>query len=323
MTATIPLAKGFSEKHLKFPVFLSHKIDGVPVRIDIEENGDFMVRSRQAKFVHSVYNLVREFVDEFRGNAGLGYFDGPCTLIGEVYQHGDPHADFKDTSGIVRRQDDQSHRLALGLFEMFTPALQEVGFERRYEALLGIGGLHLQVGVVPQQRVETLSQLEHHFEDFCNQFPKAEGMVARNWDDPFLPGKRSWGYQKLLREPTIDLRIVGVEEAIDQNGNPKGMAGRLVASYKGNSIGIGPGRLTHDERRELWEQYKEAAECCCCGDPVEGHSYDSGHSPVSMADYCGFPCRLAQIKYKTDDSYDALRQPTFQFWRDDKETPDA
>ena len=296
--STIPLAKGFSEKHLKFPVFLSHKIDGVPVRIDIDADGNHTSRTRQGKDVPSVRRLVQKFADEFRGNAALGYFDTPCTLIGEVHQQGDPYADFKDTSGIVRRQDDQSHRLALGLFEMFTPALQEVGFERRYEAMLELNDLHSRVHVLRQQRVENLSQLEHHFEDFCNQFPKAEGMVARNWDDPFMPGKRSWGYQKLLREPTIDLRIIGVEEAIDKDGNPKGMAGGLIASYKGAEIGIGPGRLAHEERRELW------------------HGWTTRLTRT-------WPNRIAQIKYKADDSYDALRQPTFQFWRDDKETPDA
>ena len=289
--STIPLARGFSEKHLKFPVFLSHKIDGVPVRIDIDTRGCFTARSRQNKPVPSVSTLVQDFLDD-----ALEYLGVPCTLIGEVYQHGNPNADFKDTSGIVRRQDDQSHRLALGLFEMFSPALQEVGFERRYEAMLELNDLHYRVSVLEQTRVETLSQLEHHFEDFCNNFPEAEGMVARNWDDPFMPGKRSWGYQKLLREPTIDLWIVGVEEAIDQHGNPKGMAGRLVASYKGTEIGSGPGRLTHEER-------------------VECLAFFGAGARVHR--------RMAQIKFKKDDSYDALRQPTFQFWRDDKETPDA
>ena len=65
--------------------------------------------------------------------------------------------------------------------------------------------------------------------------------------------------------------------------------------YKGTEIGIGPGRLTHAERIELWV-----------------------HSQTGM-----FNKRMAQIKYKADDSYDALRQPTFQFWRDEKDEPDA
>jgi hypothetical protein len=24
---------------------------------------------------------------------------------------------------------------------------------------------------------------------------------------------------------------------------------------------------------------------CCCGDPIEGHGYDSGHSPVDAVQY--------------------------------------
>lgn len=303
----IPLAKGYDPKKLNFPVLASHKIDGVPVRIDIDADGNHTIRTRQGKDVPSVRQLVQEFADEFRGNAGLGYFDVPCTLIGEVHQHGDPYADFKDTSGIVRRQDDQSHRLAIGLFEMFTPALQEVGFERRYEAMLELNDLHGRVSVLWQQRVETLSQLEHHFEDFCKQFPKAEGLIARSWDDVFEPGKRSWGYQKLLREPTIDLRIIGFEEATAADGTPKGMVGRLIASYKGLTIGIGPGRLTHDERAALWT----------CRESFLRTEQD-GHRWKEL-----LPSRIAQIKYKADESYDALRQPTFQFWRDDKDTPDA
>jgi len=296
--STIPLAKGFSEKHLRFPVFLSHKIDGVPVRIDIDEEGNHTVRTRQGKPVQSVKTLVQELVDSYMSQAWIGYFDTKCTLIGEVHQLGNIYADFKETSGIVRRNYDQSHLLAISLFEMFTPKLQEVGFERRYEAMLELTDMHRQVRVSWQQRVENLRQLEYRLDEFYKKFPKAEGMVARNWDDPFMPGKRSWGYQKVLREPTIDLRIIGVEEAIDKDGNPKGMAGSLIASYRGADIGIGPGRLTHDERRELW------------------HGWTTRLTR-------SWPNRIAQIKYKADDSYDALRQPTFQFWRDDKETPDA
>ena len=316
--STIPLAKGFSEKHLNWPVLISIKYDGVPVRIDIDHYGNYTCRTRQGKPVSSVSTLVQEFVDRYVNDDGDTPL--PVTFVGEVVQHDNHFADFKVTSGIVRKQEDQSHRLAIALFEC---DIVETFIGRHEWMEDWVSGLHGRVHVVPQIAVENMDQLVQHQQEFNRLFPQAEGLVARNHDDPFAPGKRSWGYQKVLNEPTIDLRIVGVEEAIDQHGQPKGMAGRLVASYKGNRIGIGPGRLTHAERVELWEQYKQVAECCCCGDPIEGHSIGSGHSPVSMADYYEFPNSIAQIKYKKDDSYDALRQPTFQFWRDDKETPDA
>ncbi|MCB1865147.1 MAG: hypothetical protein KDG50_06925 [Chromatiales bacterium] len=38
---------------------------------------------------------------------------------------------------------------------------------------------------------------------------------------------------------------------------------------------------------EALQQYGEGVDVCCCGAPMEGHPdpLDSGHTPVSMADY--------------------------------------
>lgn len=297
--STIPLAKGFSEKHLSFPVIVSRKYDGVPVRIDITEDG-WTTQTRQGKPMPSVETLVQEFVDEF-----TKYIDGrPVTLIGEVIQWNNPGADFKDTSGIVRRQYDQSDQLGIMLFDCQAEPYEEYS-ERIRWMKQNIGGsvygiqLHQRVSTVQCWDMPSMKHLLALQDELMRENPHWEGLVARNHDDPWSPGKRSWGYQKMLQEPTIDLRIVGVEEAIDKDGNPKGMAGRLIASYKGGEIGIGPGKLTHAERVSLWAEWVKYEGC-----------------------YDGWP-RMAQIKYKRDDSYDALRQPTFQFWRDDKETPDA
>lgn len=297
--STIPLAKGFSEKHLNWPVLISIKYDGVPVRIDIDHYGNWTCRTRQGKPVPSVETLVQEFVTAYVNDDGDTPL--PVTFVGEVIQHEDRFADFKVTSGIVRKQEDQSHRLAIVMFEN---DMVETFLGRHEWAEDWISGLHGRVHVIPQIAVENMDQLLSHQTKVLDYWPKAEGMVARNHDDPFAPGKRSWGYQKLLVEPTIDLRIVDFEEATTADGEPKGMVGRMIASYNGTKIGIGPGRLTHAERVELWE-LKQA--------------HIKKHGPSDMY----VKGSIAQIKYKKDDSYDALRQPTFQFWRDDKETPDA
>lgn len=287
--STIPLAKGFSEKHLKWPVLISIKYDGVPVRIDIDHYGNYTCRTRQGKPVPSVDTLVQEFVDRYVNDDGDTPL--PVTFVGEVVQHEDRFADFKVTSGIVRKQEDQSHRLAIVLFEC---DMVETFLGRHEWMEDWVANLHGRVHVVPQIAVENMDQLQSHMAKVMDYWPKAEGMVARNHDDPFAPGKRSWGYQKMLYEPTIDLHIIGFEEAKDgKTGEGKGMVGRLVASYKGGKIGIGPGKLTHAERKEL------------------------------MRSWPTWQGTIAQIKYKADDSYDALRQPTFQHWRYDKSTADA
>lgn len=305
--STIPLAKGFSEKHLNFPVLLSRKFDGVPVRIDITEDG-WSTQTRQAKPMPSIEKLVDEFCTEF-----YKYVDGrPVTLVGEVIQWDNPDADFKETSGIVRRQYDQSEKLGVMLFDCEMEPGTEYSERLRWMKET-IGGrayfieLHSRVSVVQSWKVPSAQKLVLLQTELMQEHPGWEGLIARSHDDPWVPGKRSWGYQKMLNEPTIDLTIVGFEEAQDgKTKEGKGMVGRLIASYKGGHIGIGPGKLTHKERTGLWEWWQE---------------YKNLEPQLLPAQK--YRPRIAQIKYKKDGSYDALRQPTFQHWRDDKTEADA
>ncbi|MCP4647185.1 MAG: hypothetical protein GY852_05520, partial [bacterium] len=96
------------------------------------------------------------------------------------------------------------------------------------------------------------------------------------------------------RQDTLDLMVVGFEEAIDKHGFPKGMVGRIQIMYKGKQIGAGPGKLSHVERTKYWDIYKKGL----------------------------FLPQLAEIAYKPDPSYDALREARFQCWRSDKTQPD-
>lgn len=292
--STIPLAKPLNIYKLDFPVLVSIKYDGVPVRIDIDGHGNWTVQSRQGKDVPAVHTLVDEFVRCYTNPKLALDCTLPVTLVGEVLQRGNRFADFKKTSGVVRKQTDQADLLEIHLFECDMPG----GYEERYNWMeQELFHLHPHVHVVEQELTINENYTIQHIIAMQEMYPKAEGFVIRNSNDPWAPGKRSWGYQRYLIEPTIDLRIVGFEEAIDKHGRPKNMVGGLIAEYKGEKIGIGPGKLTHQERIELWDDW-----CACAG----------------IADI-----GIAQIKYKKDDSYDAPRQATFQFWRADKGTPDA
>jgi ATP-dependent DNA ligase len=128
--------------------------------------------------------------------------------------------------------------------------------------------------------------------------PDAEGSVLHSHSKVFSPGKRCWGTQRIKDVPTIDLMIVGYEEAVSgHTGLGNGMVGRIWAEFSSfkmldnvSTIGIGPGALTHAERRDEWQKYAAGM----------------------------FKPRIAEIRYMRDDTYDALRQPTFARWRDDK-----
>ncbi len=305
--STIPLAKPYTPEKLNFPVIISTKFDGVPVRIDMtfvpNVGMTFTIKSRQDETVVSVHSLVAEFAREYVLEMDLIGLPRSISLVGEVIQRNNWHAPFKITSGIVRRQYDQSDLLEIKLFDCSFPVEERrfQSFRERVDMIMKLSQfkLHKFVSAADFHTIQTQEELEKWWKTHETAFPKAEGIIIRNWDDEWQPGKRSWGYQKGVRDPSIDLRIVGFEEGKGKNA---GAIGRVIAMYKGVRIGIGPGKMSYEDRADLWREFR--------------------NFPASWWTRCG-RSQIATIKYKKDDSYDALRQPTFQHWRHDKTDPDA
>ena len=299
MSAHLQLAKGYNPSKLSDRLFASVKLDGVPIRIDMRYDEEWFVDSvlsRQGKPVPSTEFLVRDLRKIIQSALpnGLDWGDR-LSFVGEV-THED-YKDFKDVSGVVRRQEPQTG-LILNLFDYCDYSKRD-DFAYRWNALCYV---MLELAQFRSNYVRPVVQVairKAGVDELFNSMLAIddEGGVIRDAEDKWAPGKRTWGYQKYVIDPTIDLRITGFEEAVDQHGNPMGMVGRVLASYHGRTIGVGPGKLTHKERKNLWHKY-------CT----------SGVFAINA---------LACIKYKRDPSYNDLRQPTFQHWRYDKDEPDA
>lgn len=296
MTSTIPLAKSLDLSKMHFPVFLSEKHDGVPVRIDtclVDGQLNYAVRSRSGEPVPSVADLVERFISAL---AVMGVsFETPKTFVAEVTHR--TYLDFKNVSGVVRRQEPQEN-LILNFFDFVLQDEQDAPFSTRTRQLRSIleniADPNDEFRYVQQHKVRTADLAMQVYQDFMSLAPDAEGMIARSFDAGWKPNSRHWDYQKLIVDPVLDLRIVGFEEAKSATKEPLGMVGRLVAEYKGGRIGVGPGKLTHEDRRIMWklrETYFDHGAC------------------------------IAAVKHKRDPSYAALRQPTFQHWRTDKSEP--
>lgn len=310
MTKTIQLAQSkFTKNKLGPVVYLSEKLDGVPIRVDLRVNpfGDrtslITMRTRQDEHPHScqfilgkLMHRVDAFLDARPQDIKAKWANSVLTFVGEVtHEH---YTDFKDISGVVRRNTPQDG-LVLNLFDFSaTVAGFPEDFARRYFMLSQFIPMNTrEVRTIKQMPVDR-ELVEGVFDAFMNENPNAEGMIARDADGKFQPGKRTWCYQKLLRKPTIELAMHSVEEAVAEDGTLKGMGGRLNFWYNGRVIGVGPGKLNHNERTLLWTM-------------ANGVVYPEGTGPI------------ATVQYKEDKSYDALREPTFQHWRTDKYTPDA
>jgi ATP-dependent DNA ligase len=224
---------------------------------------------------------------------------------------------FKEISGYVRRKNTACPDLVGWVFDFDEPRhhlntyFHRYGLiKRRIEQAARFAQCtteDLCIRMIPSVDVHTQEDAEAAHAAFMLNNPDAEGSVLHSWYKVFQPGKRCWGTQRMKPIPTIDLLVVGFEEAHSANGEPLGMVGRinaeittLVSTPTGmrdqvDVIGIGPGALNHTERKNLWRMWKKGQ----------------------------FTPRIAEIRYMRDDSYDALRQPTFKQWRDDKVKPDV
>lgn len=299
----IALAKGYEPSKLKFPAFLSEKLDGVPVKFTIRKEASHgwmdslkvEVHSRQHEHMPSCQEYANRFaqLNEAMFTEGFTY-----VFVWEVTH--ETLVEFKDVSGVVRRQEYQPW-LIFNLFDFDCWGQDKDGasgkpWEERMKCV-GKFWFFPYMRIIPQMMFMLQSALEEYIEN-TPIGPKQEGWVVRSWDAPWKPGTRHWDYQKVVKDPVIDLWIVGMEEGKGKNANA---AGKLIAEYKGKLIGIGPGKLSYADRQALWS---------------------AGY--VSQGNVRWFAGKkMAAIKHKRDDSYTALRQPTFQHWRTDKDTPDA
>lgn len=287
---SIALAKHIDLDKMEFPAYLSIKYDGVPVKLTVEMfNGTphFKAVTRSHEIAHSVYKDMADFVE---ANDHLFLRNKLYTFVFETMH--ETFTGFKDISGVVRRQTPQDGLM----YRQFDFAVQDVDcpspltFQERLQVTARFQ--YPEKFSVVQQLLYTDKE---SLQDALDNTPIAddqEGWIIRSADAMWKPGSRHWDYQKVVKEPTIDLWIVGAEEG---KGKFAGGVGKMIALYKGGTIGVGPGKQTTAERKKTLEMFD-------CGVSVK---------------------RMAKIKYKPDEGYEALRQPTFQCWRFDKTVADA
>lgn len=297
---SIELLKGYEPKKMQWPAFMSEKLDGVPVVITMK-NGALFARTRQGEELHSIEHIIRELHDS---SMQTGAF-----LVGELYIPGVP---FKEISGKVRR-----HAPAPDLvFNIFDGNLRPDLYKRYAQRIVDIRDYLVPtntVKVIPFRVVQSAFEAEHEFDFFMKCNPKAEGVVLHAFDKVWSPGKRCWGTQRMKPSPTLDLRVDRYYEAISESGEGLNMVGRIDVHYERHYegdchpvhsvVGVGPGAMSHAERRMVWA---EAQQILNGGGP---------RRPLHPT--------IIEVKYMQDDTYDALRQPTFVRFRPDKDAGDV
>lgn len=296
---TIMLAKDYDYKRVAFPVYLSEKLDGVPAKFFKNADGKVVAMTRQGELLTSVAHICKELND-------FHLLDEYNAIVGELWVRGRP---FKETSGKVRAEEVCTD-LRLYIYDEFLCDADGYPhdsrtFRQRWNHMktkfqLNALGMPPHAELVRQVLCGNSATLNYERECIMagpgDRAYKPEGVMVRTLDhaDSYysLTG-RSWGMMRIVEKPTIDLLVVEVVEAKDKKGSPKGMVGSLMCKYHDIDIKVGAGKATHAERKAWWDK------------------------PELILG------KIVQVQYKPDDSYNKLRQPTFQRIRDDKDTPDA
>lgn len=281
--ATIALATEYSPKKFIDKMFVSQKLDGVPIKILIDEFGTVHHCTRQNTQLKSIDHVLEAAADVLPWGV---------PFVGELYI---PQTPFKDISGKVRGHDP-APELQFYIYDMLMsiPYSNRKANWERYTRIQHpvIKSVYQMPNGLGTDWCESLEDA-HRAVEWAN-VSGVEGLVFRH--PQLLPteaGKRCKGFLKYKPKPTIDLSVVGFEEATSEAGAPLGMIGRINVLFNGEITGVGAGKLTHAERRQIFE------------------------NPYA---YIG---KVAEIQYMRDPSYTALRQATFQRFRPDKDAPDA
>lgn len=272
-------------KKIKFPGFVSAKFDGVPGGYTKQR-----LVSRQNKSLPGVQWLHDTLAQHIP--------DG-WQIWGE---HWHPDLQFEEISGLVRKNQpwDLAGCMLFNCFDMFNPsatfAVRQARLVEWYDNLPEDVRKHF--GMVAQHAVSSKE------EAYTMLASVEEGWNAKGFKARFEGGmyhaasglytlNRSWASLKMVDKITYDLRLVAVVEAVSKTGANLEMAGTLVfEDASGRKLNVGPGKLKHDERRDIWK------------------NYPNYHGRIGIVAAKG-------------SSYEALREPTFQAWHEDKECPDA
>lgn len=315
----IMLSKSFDESKLEYPVEVTIKLDGVAADFYKTPNG-WLCQSRQGKPLPSTGHIV-QWLNEHLPDA-----DTNTHIIGELTVTG--VESFKDAGGIIRRQEIDD-RIVLNAYDIYAVGRENVPYGQRKEHLATTlqklskvavraskeleNTVHRIVQCVPKVGVANNKQeLDQHFSSLKKLMEQSclfEGFVIRNLGGKhsrYGIGKRSYGMMKYKPKPTIDLRLVDFEEATANKtmtflgeefhkGEGLRAVGGIICEYKDGTTKVGPGCLTHEQRRTIWEAYQR-----------NGKVRDNV---------------ILEVEYMLDQNYDKLRQPVFKQWRVDKTEP--
>lgn len=307
------LAKNIGTTNLPKHVAMSEKIDGVPGIFGRNK----IAMSRQGKPITSVRH-IEHTIDKI--------VPRDIQIIGELHIPGAP---FKYSSGKVRK-NEQNLDIHLGIWDVVLLNKPDAVYIERIHYLDYILDILKEDSIGKIDKIPTVNTWFNNYDDamykikayyetlrepfkkrvleFAQETPfsgvgEPEGVIIRDLYDVYRRG-RSWGFQRYVVKPTLDLRVCALAEATAnkrmeflgdtfEKGEGLRAIGALWVNFNGTLVKVGPGKMPHKERRLFW----------LTPELIHG--------------------KIIKVQYKADPTYDALREPTYVEIRDDKTVADG
>jgi ATP-dependent DNA ligase len=232
------LNQGRFQAHWSPPYLLQPKLNGERCRM-LVENGRCLLLSSSEDIIPAVPHI---------NDQGTHLLDGEYD--GELYVHGWTWAEIH---GVVSREVNmhpRSHEMQLHLFDIIIDLPQVM---RLHELKIRLSNNTPHIKYVPSRIATSLTQVYSIYDEFISE--GFEGFIIRHMDAPYMR-RRSPFMMKFKPKQLDHYKIIGLEEAISEDGTPKGMLGVFQCiDDMGTKFKVGAGKLTHFERLEIWQDY--------------------------------------------------------------------
>jgi len=244
----IQLAYPFEEKRLakwEPPWIIQPKLDGERCRAIFDEFGKVELLSSEENTIVSVPHIQDELE-----SLGLRNVE----LDGELYLHG---LTLPEIHSIVARRVDLHEEFSSMQYWVFDIIVDGQPQKVRTSQLAILNKEYLDklehVHYVPFYLVLSSEAIYNALQLFTED-QGFEGFILRHTEGLYVR-KRSINMMKFKPKRSDIYIIVGFNEAIDQYKKPKGTLGSFQCQSppKPETFPVGAGRLTHEERAEVWK----------------------------------------------------------------------
>lgn len=253
---------------LTYPILASPKIDGVR---------GLWLYTKPAFSGRSLKPFGNSLVSDVLSHPLLRGIDGELTF-GSITA---PDLCRTTTSAVNTHNDPRANQLVLNAFDYITPDTIDLGYTDRYQRLLDtLQSINLpNVSVVPYQVINSLEELLIYESTVLQQ--GYEGVILRKPNGLYKNGRttvREGTYLRIKRFTQEDAIVLSLVEAMENTNEattnelgrtersshqanlvPKGMIGSIICRdiKSGNTITVGPGELSHDQRTHYWNNQSE------------------------------------------------------------------